>query len=60
MMFLCKWLSYRYYQIRAAEDDTLLVANGTSCRHQIRDGASKNAVHLAQVLYANLKVKEEI
>jgi glycerol-3-phosphate dehydrogenase subunit C len=47
-------------QIRAADDDTLLVANGTSCRHQIRDGASKNAVHLAQVLYASLKVEEEI
>jgi glycerol-3-phosphate dehydrogenase subunit C len=47
-------------QIRAAEDDTLLVANGTSCRHQIKDGVSRQAHHIAQVLYASLKQKEEI
>ncbi len=47
-------------QIRAAQDGTLLVANGTSCRHQIKDGASKNALHFAQILYASLKMKEEI
>jgi len=28
--------------VRAADDDTLLVANGTSCRHQIEDGADQN------------------
>jgi hypothetical protein len=37
-------------QVRAAEADTLLIANGTSCRHQIRDGAGREAQHLAQVL----------
>ena len=31
--------------IRRAEKDTVIVANGTSCRHQIRDGAHKTAVH---------------
>jgi Fe-S oxidoreductase len=36
--------------IRAAEADTLLVANGTSCRHQIRDGAARESLHIAQVL----------
>ncbi len=36
--------------VRKADDDTLLVADGTSCRHQIRDGAHKDAVHVAQVL----------
>jgi len=37
-------------KIRAAGEDTLLVADGTSCRHQIEDGASRQAVHVAQVL----------
>jgi len=37
-------------KIRAAGEDTLLVADGTSCRHQIADGASRRAVHVAQVL----------
>ena len=37
-------------RVRAAGEDTLLVADGTSCRHQIADGASRKAVHVAQVL----------
>lgn len=37
-------------QVRAAAADTLLIANGTSCRHQIRDGAARESQHLAQVL----------
>jgi Fe-S oxidoreductase len=37
-------------KVRAAGDDTILVADGTSCRHQIADGAPKQAVHVAQVL----------
>jgi FAD/FMN-containing dehydrogenase/Fe-S oxidoreductase len=36
--------------MRAAPPDALLVAAGTSCRHQIRDGAGREAVHLARVL----------
>jgi Fe-S oxidoreductase len=35
---------------RGAEKDTLLVADGTSCRHQIRDGAAREALHVARVL----------
>ena len=35
---------------RASEPDTLLVADGTSCRHQIADGAQRQAVHVARVL----------
>jgi Fe-S oxidoreductase len=41
-------------QIRAAQHDMLLISNGTSCRHQIKDGANKSTLHLAQLLYANL------
>ncbi|MEX2618184.1 MAG: FAD-linked oxidase C-terminal domain-containing protein [Alphaproteobacteria bacterium] len=40
--------------IRKAGPDTILVADGTSCRHQIRDGAGREAVHLARVLESAL------
>jgi Fe-S oxidoreductase len=40
--------------VRAASDDTVVVADGTSCRHQIQDGAHRSAVHLARVLAAAL------
>jgi FAD/FMN-containing dehydrogenase/Fe-S oxidoreductase len=40
--------------VRAADADTLIVADGTSCRHQISDGAQREAVHVARVLAAAL------
>ena len=36
--------------VRQAGADTLVVADGTSCRHQIADGANRHALHVAQVL----------
>ena len=36
--------------VRAAGADTVVVADGTSCRHQIHDGAAHGAVHAAVVL----------
>jgi FAD/FMN-containing dehydrogenase/Fe-S oxidoreductase len=36
--------------VRKASMDTILVADGTSCRHQIKDGAGREAVHVARVL----------
>jgi Fe-S oxidoreductase len=36
--------------VRAASPDTIVVADGTSCRHQIADGTARNAVHVAEVL----------
>jgi FAD/FMN-containing dehydrogenase/Fe-S oxidoreductase len=41
--------------IRNASKDTLLVADGTSCRHQIADGAGREAVHVARVLEQALR-----
>ena len=38
--------------VRAAPD-AIIVADGTSCRHQIADGASRRALHVAQVLAAS-------
>ncbi|MFY9513020.1 MAG: FAD-linked oxidase C-terminal domain-containing protein [Rubrivivax sp.] len=39
--------------VRAAPD-ALIVADGTSCRHQIADGAAREALHVARVLAAHL------
>jgi Fe-S oxidoreductase len=36
--------------VRAAGADTVIVAGGTSCRHQIADGAGRAAVHCAVLL----------
>ncbi len=36
--------------VREAAVDTLVVADGTSCRHQIADGADREAIHVARVL----------
>ena len=36
--------------VRKADAETLVVADGTSCRHQIADGSGRQAVHVAQVL----------
>jgi Fe-S oxidoreductase len=50
--------------LRSAGGDTLLVADGTSCRHQIHDGlkggehsdsAEREAIHVAQVLARALR-----
>jgi FAD/FMN-containing dehydrogenase/Fe-S oxidoreductase len=36
--------------VRAADSETLIVADGTSCRHQIADGAGREARHLVEIL----------
>ncbi|WP_375142336.1 FAD-binding and (Fe-S)-binding domain-containing protein [Bradyrhizobium sp. CCGB12] len=36
--------------VRQAGPEDLVVADGTSCRHQIWDGAAREAVHVARVL----------
>ena len=40
--------------VRRADDATLVVADGTSCRHQIKDGAGRGALHVARVLAMSL------
>jgi Fe-S oxidoreductase len=37
-------------RVRKAAAGELIVADGTSCRHQIRDGSGRPAVHVARVL----------
>ena len=41
--------------VRAAAQDTIIVADGTSCRYQIADGSGRQAVHVACVLAARLE-----
>jgi len=41
--------------IRTTSEETLLIANGTSCRHQIRDGAQRESMHIACVLQEALQ-----
>jgi FAD/FMN-containing dehydrogenase/Fe-S oxidoreductase len=40
--------------VRAAAPDCLIVADGTSCRHQIREQTGRRPLHVAQVLAASL------
>jgi Fe-S oxidoreductase len=40
--------------VRGASKETLLIADGTSCRHQIEHGAGREALHVARVLEAAL------
>jgi Fe-S oxidoreductase len=41
--------------IREASASAIVVADGTSCRHQIKDGTGRMAVHVARVLADSLK-----
>jgi FAD/FMN-containing dehydrogenase/Fe-S oxidoreductase len=40
--------------VRKASADSWIIADGTSCRHQIRDGAHVESLHVARVLAAAL------
>jgi Fe-S oxidoreductase len=41
--------------VRKSAVDALIVADGTSCRHQIHDGAQRDALHVARVLEMSLQ-----
>lgn len=40
--------------VRDAPPDAIIVADGTSCRQQIRDGTGRQAIHVARVLAMSL------
>jgi FAD/FMN-containing dehydrogenase/Fe-S oxidoreductase len=44
--------------VRAAAEDTLVIADGFSCRQQIRHGAGRLAMHPAEVLALGLEAPE--
>ena len=37
--------------VRSASQDVIIAAPGTSCRHQVKDGTGKKALHTVEVLY---------
>jgi hypothetical protein len=41
--------------VRAAGENTLLLADGFSCRHQIRHGTGRTPLHLAEALQLSLR-----
>ncbi len=41
--------------VRKQNDDVLIAAPGTSCRHQIKDGTGKKAMHPVEILWNALK-----
>ena len=43
--------------VRASADDVVIAAPGTSCRHQIKDGTGRKALHPVEVLYEALVKK---
>jgi FAD/FMN-containing dehydrogenase/Fe-S oxidoreductase len=45
--------------VREAPGDAIIVADGTSCRQQIRDGAHREAMHVARVLAMALPATRE-
>jgi hypothetical protein len=40
--------------VRRSDAHTLVVADGTSCRHQIKDGTDRDALHVARVFAMSL------
>jgi FAD/FMN-containing dehydrogenase/Fe-S oxidoreductase len=45
--------------VRRAGADDIVVADGTSCRHQIADGAGRRSLHVAQILAEALSSEPE-
>jgi Fe-S oxidoreductase len=41
--------------VRESNEETLIAAPGTSCRHQIKDGTGRKALHPVEILYEALR-----
>ena len=41
--------------VRSAAPEAIVVADGTSCRHQIKDGTGRTAAHVARVLAMSVR-----
>ena len=41
--------------IRKEPNDSIIAAAGTSCRHQIKDGTDRDALHPVEILWNALK-----
>ncbi len=38
-------------EVRKQTNDIVIAAPGTSCRHQIKDGTGRRALHTVEILY---------
>jgi FAD/FMN-containing dehydrogenase/Fe-S oxidoreductase len=47
-------------KVRAADANCIIVADGTSCRHQIADGAARDAIHVVQLLAMSLAEPKQL
>ena len=45
--------------VRRTDPETLVIADGTSCRHQIKDGAGRAALHVARALAMSLDANQQ-
>jgi len=45
--------------VRRTDANTLVIADGTSCRHQIKDGTERTALHVARALAMSLDSKQQ-
>ena len=43
--------------VRKQPDEVIIAAPGTSCRHQIKDGTGRKALHPVEILYDALLIK---
>jgi hypothetical protein len=43
--------------VRRQPGDVIIAAPGTSCRHQVKDGTGRKALHPVEVLYDALGAK---
>ena len=41
--------------VRKATEETIIAASGTSCRHQVKDGTGREALHPVEILHAALQ-----
>ncbi|NVK35456.1 MAG: FAD-binding oxidoreductase, partial [Rhodobacteraceae bacterium] len=41
--------------VRKQPEEVIIAASGTSCRHQIKDGTGRKALHVVEILWENLK-----
>ena len=46
--------------VRKANEETIIVAPGTSCRHQIKDGTGKKAMHPVEVMFEAFEQQDQV
>jgi len=46
--------------IRKADDKSLILANGVSCRTQIKDGTGRTAEHMAEILFEQFRLQSQV